>query len=214
MNHGAGVGVNTVTPGGTDFTISETVNGATVQVPVSIAGDSTVGDVINSINAAAQAAGATSSAQLATSGNGIELTDSANGPIVVTASTRARRPSTWDWFPRARLPRPRRPSTTACGTERPVTNSELFFQAVNPGTAGNVQVVFQANAGITAGNETVQYDPAAKTLTFQISPQTTANDIIAALKNPTASAAFTASLDTSSDPTNNGNGIVQPQQIR
>ena len=58
-----------------------------------------------------------------------------------------------------------------------------------------MQVVFQANAGITAGNETVQYDPTANTLTFQISPQTTANDIIAALQNnPTASAAFTASL--------------------
>ena len=29
LNHGAGVGVNTVTPGGTDFTISETINGPT-----------------------------------------------------------------------------------------------------------------------------------------------------------------------------------------
>ena len=89
LNHGAGVGVNTITPGGTDFTISDTMNGSTVQVPVSIAGDATVGDVINSINAAAQAAGATFNAQLAASGNGIQLTDAANGPIVVTADSQS-----------------------------------------------------------------------------------------------------------------------------
>ena len=59
---------------------------------MSIAGDVTVNDVLNSIDAAAQAAGATTlTAQLATIGNGIELTDSnpANGPIVVTASSQS-----------------------------------------------------------------------------------------------------------------------------
>jgi flagellar hook-associated protein 3 FlgL len=107
---------------------------------------------------------------------------------------------------------------SAIGTETSGLNSELFLQAVNPGSAGNVQVIFQANAGITAGNETVQYDPTAKTLTFQIStspPPTTANDIIAALKNnPAADAEFTASLDTSTDPSNDGSGAVAPQSIQ
>ncbi len=95
LNHGAGVGINKSVAGGTDFTISETLAnppGTTVQIPVSIAGDVTVNDVLNSIDAAAQAAGATTlTAQLATIGNGIELTDSnpANGPIVVTASSQS-----------------------------------------------------------------------------------------------------------------------------
>ena len=103
--------------------------------------------------------------------------------------------------------------TTAFGTETSGANSELFFQAVNPGAAGDVQVVFQSNAGISEGHETVQYDPVGKTLTFQISPQTTANDVIAALKNSTAGADFTAALDDSGDVGNNGSGVVQPQQI-
>ncbi len=90
LNYGQGVGVNTITAGGNDFTISQTNPGppaATATVNVSIAGDTTVGDVLNSINTAAQAQGATFTAQLATTGNGIELVDNnpADGPITVTA---------------------------------------------------------------------------------------------------------------------------------
>ena len=46
---------------------------------------------MNSINAAAQAAGATFTAQLATTGNGIELVDNnpADGPITVTANSQS-----------------------------------------------------------------------------------------------------------------------------
>ena len=75
--------------------------------------------------------------------------------------------------------------SAASGTESSGENSGLLFQAVDPGTAGNVQVDFQVGDGITEGNETVQYDPVAGTLTFEISPQTTANDIIAALPERT-----------------------------
>jgi flagellin-like hook-associated protein FlgL len=94
LNYGQGVGRNTATPGGSDFTISQTLPGApptTVQVDVSVAGDTTVGDVIQSINTAAQAAGATFHAQLARSGNGIELTDTdpTHGPIVVAANSQS-----------------------------------------------------------------------------------------------------------------------------
>ncbi len=62
LNYGQGVGLNTTTPGGNDFTISQTLPGAppaTVQVAVSIAGDTSVGDVMQTINTSAQAAGAT-----------------------------------------------------------------------------------------------------------------------------------------------------------
>ena len=54
-----------------------------------------------------------------------------------------------------------------------------------------MQVIFQDNPAITPGNETVAYDPVGNTLTFQISPQTTANDIITTLQNdPVAGAAI------------------------
>jgi flagellin-like hook-associated protein FlgL len=218
LNYGTGVGANTITQGGTDFTISETINGATVQVPVSIAGDTTVGSVIDSINTAAQTAGATFTAQLVPKGNGIELTDSSQNAdsIVVTADTQSTAAVDLGLIPKGQT------SVTvadaASGTEASGSNSELLFQAVNPGSAGNVQVVFQANPAITAGNETVQYDPVGKTLTFQISPQTTAKDIISALQtnrgDTTAIAPFTASLDTSRDPNNDGSGIVSPQTIQ
>ncbi len=180
---------------------------------MSIAGDSTVGDVIASINAAAQAAGATVQARLATSGNGIELADYANGPVTVAASPQSTAAVDLGLIPAGQSSATSTGVTTAFGTETSGANSELFFQAVNPGAAGDVQVVFQSNAGISEGHETVQYDPVGKTLTFQISPQTTANDVIAALKNSTAGADFTAALDDSGDVGNNGAGVVQPQQI-
>ena len=216
LNSGAGVGVNTVASGGTDFTIGETIDGAAVQVPVSIAGDTTVGDVINTINAAAQAAGATFSAQLATTGNGIELTDSSNGPVVVTANSQSTAAVDLGLVPQGQTTATSTATgAVAAGTEAS-DNNELLIQATNPGTDGDVQVIFQdANPPITEGNETVQYDSTAKTLTFQISSQTTTNDIIAALqKNSAASAAFTATLNTANDPTNNGSGVVQPQTIQ
>ena len=217
LNYGQGVGLNTATPGGNDFTISQTLPGTpptTVQVAVSIAGDTSVGDVMQTINTAAQTAGATFRAQLATTGNGIVLTDpnSTNGPIVVTANPQSTAAVDLGLVPAGQTSSQAAAAPAAQASISSGPNSELLFQAVNGGTAGNVQVVFQTNAGVTQGNETVAYDPAAKTLTFQISPQTTANNVIAALQNdPTASAAFTASLDTSNDPTNDGSGVVQPQ---
>jgi flagellar hook-associated protein 3 len=220
LNFGQGVGLNTATPGGNDFTISQTLPGSpptTVQVAVSVAGDKTVGDVLQTINTAGQAAGATFHAQLATTGNGIVLTDSdsTHGPIVVTANPQSTAAVDLGLVPPGQTSAQAAASPAAQATVSSGPNSELLFQAVNGGTTGNVQVVFQTNAGVTQGNETVAYDPVAKTLTFQISPQSTANNIIAALQNnPTASAAFTASLDTTNDPTNDGSGVVQPQTVQ
>jgi flagellar hook-associated protein 3 len=220
LNYGQGVGLNTATAGGNDFTISQTLPGTpatTVQVPVSIAGDATVGDVMQTINTAAQAAGATFRAQLSTSGNGIVLTDSdsTHGPIAVTADPQSTAAVDLGLVPAGQTSAQAAATPVAQASVGSGSNSELLFQAVNGGTAGNVQVVFQANASVTQGNETVAYDPVAKTLTFQVSPQTTANNVVAALQNdPTASAAFSASLDTSNDPTNDGSGVVQPQSVQ
>lgn len=87
------------------------------------------------------------------------------------------------------------------------SNAAIKFTAAQGGSNyDGVQVQFVNNPSITAGNETVAYNAQAKTLTFQIAAgQTTANDVVAALKNnPTASQVFSASLATGS----NGTGLV------
>ena len=87
-------------------------------------------------------------------------------------------------------------TATTPGTLSP--DAALKFTAVSGGsTYDNTQIQFVANPSITAGQETVSYDdsnPNSPTLVFQIAQgQTTANDIIAALKNnPTVSQLFTA----------------------
>ena len=50
------MGVNTITPGGTDFTISDTINGVAVQANISIAANSTIGDVLSNIKTAIDSA--------------------------------------------------------------------------------------------------------------------------------------------------------------
>jgi flagellar hook-associated protein 3 FlgL len=75
LNNGQGVG--TAAPGSTgDFNVTDT-NGTTFSV--SIAGATTVQDVLNDINSAATAAGSSVVAGFATIENGISLTDSSGG---------------------------------------------------------------------------------------------------------------------------------------
>ena len=85
------------------------------------------------------------------------------------------------------------------------TNARLTLTAVAPGGDWNgVRLVFEDTA--TAGNETVSWDAATKTLTVGIeSGVSTANQVIAAINNDAvASQLFTASLATGSD----GSGAV------
>lgn len=85
----------------------------------------------------------------------------------------------------------------ATATTDPVSgvNAGLTFDAVQTGeTYDGVTVLFKDNTTITKGNETVDYDSDAKTLTFNIDfGATDANDIVAALAGDvTASLLFTA----------------------
>ena len=86
-------------------------------------------------------------------------------------------------------------------------DAQIDFTAVQAGSQfEGVTVVFQDNAAITAGNETVVYDDTAKTLTFQIDAgATTANNIISALAaDTTANQVFTAAPPTGG----NGTGLI------
>jgi flagellin-like hook-associated protein FlgL len=92
-------------------------------------------------------------------------------------------------------------------------NNDLEFTATQPSAASNgVTVSFVDNPAINEGAETVAYDPALKTLTFQIDAgHTTASDIVKALNNdPTAGAAFQAQLvhEDTSNPQQAGTGVV------
>jgi len=106
------------------------------------------------------------------------------------------------------------PGTQARGTTLAANgaNAALTFTAVNAGSEyAGATVVFQNNPSITAGNETVNYNATTKQLTFNIAAgQTTASDIISALKNnSTASALFTATTAAGG----NGTGIVTNSDI-
>jgi flagellar hook-associated protein 2 len=102
------------------------------------------------------------------------------------------------------------PQSTATTPGALSPDAALTFTAVSGGSNyDNTQIEFVANPSISEGQETVSYDdsnPNSPTLVFQIAQgQTTANDIIAALKNnPTVSQLFTAANASSSD----GTGLV------
>ncbi|MEW4453127.1 flagellar filament capping protein FliD [Bremerella sp. JC817] len=89
------------------------------------------------------------------------------------------------------------------------SDSRLNFTSVQSGSEyDGVQIIFEDNASVTKGNESVVFDGSGKTLTFQIEVgKTTASDIISALANdPTASQYFTASTVNSGT----GSGIIDP----
>lgn len=76
-----GQGVTTAAGGAADFTLTDSKG---VAVQVSLAGDKTVQDVINTINSDATTAGAGVTASFSTTGNGIVLTDTAGGSGTLT----------------------------------------------------------------------------------------------------------------------------------
>jgi flagellar capping protein FliD len=114
-----------------------------------------------------------------------------------------------------------RDGTTRSVDFRPVTATSLYAAGTTTAAAGvngqveltaastgsslaGVSVVFQDDAGVTAGNETVSYNSGNKTLTFKIDAgNTTAADVVAALNgDATASGFFTASL------AGDGSGVI------
>jgi flagellar hook-associated protein 3 len=86
LNSGQGVGLASAGSGGTDFTISQPAQN--IQLNIDLTGLTTVGQVCDTINQAAQTAGANFTAQLNSVGNGIELVDNnpGDGTITVTSS--------------------------------------------------------------------------------------------------------------------------------
>ena len=212
LNFGQGVGVNTVTAGGPDFTISQPALG--VQFDVSVAGIQTVGQLCQQITSQAQAAGSGLYAQLTASGNGIELVDyrATDGAFTVASNTSSTAAVDLGLVPAGQTDASSSQPTTASANVSWGPNTALTFTAKQPGVQGNALIVFQEQANLQPGAESVSYNAAGNTLTFQVGPQTTANTIVNLLNDgvsdPAATAAFSVAVDKSSDPTNDASGVV------
>jgi flagellar hook-associated protein 3 len=191
-----------------DFTITRS-DGS--QFGVSVAGLTTVGQVIDAINNV----GGSVQAELASYGNGIVLTDSdpGGGTIGVTANPMSSAAEELGLVPSGQTTNTSTSASTAASASisSGVPNSDLVIAAKFSGPGGDVPIIFN-NTGVQEGSETADFSDGS--LVIDIGNNTNANDVIAALQNnPTTNAAFSASLDLSNDPTNNGTGLVSAQTV-
>ena len=199
LNDGAGVtSVASTDSGATDFTI-QTADGTTI--PISVAGCQTIGDVINAINNGATNAGVSLVAQLATTGNGIQLVDdtSGSGALTVTDDNQSTAANSLGLIPTGATTATAGAATTNVALADSNGNSigQLVFTAAGTGNALNgVQIVFQ-NTRVTEGNETFTYPSAQpNTITIGIGKSTKVSDILSLIKNdPTASSLLTATFN-------------------
>ncbi len=85
-------------------------------------------------------------------------------------------------------------------------NAQITLTAIEAGAAYNdVQLIFEADPGVTAGSETVAYDANAKTLTVYIEEgATTADHVIDAINNDSVTSALFVADDADGD----GTGFV------
>ncbi len=205
LNYGSGLGVYTGTPNDPnppyDFTITA-ADGDSFNV--SLVGCNTVGDVINKIN---DLSDGTVQAHLVSTGNGIELTDDgpAPGNITVTSNINSTAAADLGLIPSgAQTATSNTKGTASASISFGGTDSDLIITSNQAGTAGDVWVKFVDDG--QAGDETVDYEPADQTLTFHIAAGVTqASTIVQLLQgNPN----FTASLDTTNDPDNDGSGTI------
>ncbi len=189
-----------------------------VMFEVDIAGATTIGDVIDSINNHPDnlASGVPLVAQLSEYGNGIELIDNSQGGGTLTV-TRNDGCLAAIQLGLVEDDQTDNQATDPGGYAEAVVpsagaNNDLVFRSLQTGTADNgVQVIFQ-DTGMGPGSEYFTYDPVAETLTFGIVPgSTTANDIIALFQaDPLAPSRFSVELQpTDEGAPNSGTGPVQ-----
>ncbi|MFI4877059.1 MAG: flagellar hook-associated protein FlgL [Blastopirellula sp. JB062] len=210
LNYGLGV----QTTEGTDFTITRN-DGTQLEIDVSSA--KTIGDFLNLINNHPDNQdGSPVVARLSAFGNGIELVD--DNPTGFDRLTIQRDVLSTAVIDLGLMPAGQTISTVSDSpAPTPATstiefappgneNNAIDISANLPGTTfNNVQVEF-VNASAVGDQAIVDYDPTTKKLTIDVDPAaTTANTVIAAIN---AEGTFSAESSTSSDPTNNGEGLI------
>jgi flagellin-like hook-associated protein FlgL len=208
-----GIGVHTAN--GVDFTIQRN-DGARLEIDVSSA--KTVGDVLNLINNHSDNLDPNTRvvARLTSVGNGLEIVDDnplGAGQLVIEQAFNSE--AAWDLgiIPRGvdvvrpgdGPPPSAATAVISFSTPENVNNGFVITAAQVGASLNNVQVVFQNVAA--AGNQAlVNYDSTTKTLVIDVDPAaTTAATVIDAIN---AEGTFSAALETTLDPTNNGSGRI------
>jgi flagellar hook-associated protein 3 FlgL len=208
MNYGKGVSHSP----GVDFTIRRN-DGVTLDIDIS--GAQTLGDVINLINNHPDNLGPGNQvvARMATFGNGIELVDdnpTGAGSLAILKAFGS--DAAIDLGLVERGATESGPSTPATAATAQLTfsaphhlNTGLSITANQAGTGlDGVEIVFEDT--LVGDTASAVYDSSAKRLTISLDASaTTANSVVAAIQSE---GTFSASLDTSGDPTNDGTGII------
>ena len=203
LNYGAGVAA--AQGDSQSFTVAA-ADGTSYDV--SIAGLSTVGQVMNQIDASC---GGKVSAELSPTGNGLMLIDDTTSPGTVSVTTDSKSTAAVD------LGLTPSGQTTVSGSTKGFAsatvdwgqaNSNLLIQSKMAGTAGNVQIIFQNSPNFAPP----VYNASQGTLTFNIvDGVTTASQLVQEVATDPAAAAvanaFSVSLDTSQG-TNDGSGTL------
>ena len=148
-------------------------------------------------------------AELNSKGNGITLVDDTTAPGSITV---AADPSSTAAADLGLIPGGQTSVTSSTKGFASATvafgqaNSNLLIQSKMAGTAGDVQVVFQNSATLAPP----VYDAANNTLTFNVvNGVTTASQLVQeAAATPAVANAFSVTLDTTTDPTNDGSGLL------
>lgn len=192
---------------GTDFVIRRK-DGTELQVDISTA--ETVGDVIARINSHPDNTGDSVTAKLADFGNGIELFDSNGSGSETLTVTRASSFAAWGL---GLVPQgdDAQMATTASTSSASINfppsqppNTAFTITAGQAGYALNGVEIFLDDAR-TGDVADASYDGVNKRLTIHIdATATSANTIVSAIA---AEGTFSAALDTSGDPSNDGTGI-------
>jgi flagellin-like hook-associated protein FlgL len=196
---------------GVDFTIQR-ADGVTLDIDIGAA--ETIGGVLDLINTHPNNADGALVARLAAYGNGIELVDDSpgSGRLTVTKSPLSLAAIYLGLVPEDEEEAQSQTTngTASISLELPGADNDLIIRARDPGTYGNVEIIFEDTG---ANPDSVTYDPVAGTLTFEITlvgpPPTNANDIITLVQNdPAANAAFEAVLYLGAEPLNDGTGAA------
>ena len=195
-----------------DFTIQRKDG---TQLDIDVSSSITVGDAIDAINNAA----GEQIARLTAFGNGIEIIDENTAASGALTITRVDSFAAWDL---GLLDRGTQTGTAAVAAPAtaslrfPLPNQLNSAVTVSSNQAGfafnNVDIVFQDT--LTGDNAQAAFDAANNLLTIEISSGSTTANTVAAAINAEATGTFSASLDLSADPTNDGTGLVTPITAR
>lgn len=191
---------------GVDFTIQR-ADGA--KLLIDIAGKTTIGQVVDLINNDPNNQDHKLTARLAAYGNGIELVDTSQGVSQTAVLRSEMSQAAFDLGLIATQNGAQSdaavgggPSTTTIGST--AMKSGLIFSAASGGSDLNgVRVVFSLTAPAGA-----VFDNVGRTLTFGITPATTAADVKAMLEASSASSLFKAEFDPADTSHNDGTGFV------